>query len=182
MPLTRLVRVCACIHLWLSALWGRVAEWFSMQRCMGNEPVPHTHQKGQKTQNAQNETSGTTTEQQNNKIACMLLFFTGTFRFLCLFCCEYRGLHIIIRVWLFLLAPPYRQPFRSRFLLPAFRISVWHEIYSRLSFLCVSQSHAVKITYVHICLPMCVCVCVCTRNNTSKNLIWICTSNSHINF
>lgn len=85
MPLTRLVRVCACIHLWLSALWGRVAEWFSMQRCMGNEPVPHTHQKGQKTQNAQNETSGTTTKQQNNKIACMLLFLRAHFVFCAFF-------------------------------------------------------------------------------------------------
>lgn len=180
MPLTRLVRVCACIHLWLSALWGRVAEWFSMQRCMGNEPVPHTHQKGQKTQNAQNETSGTTTEQQNNKIACMLLFLRAHFVFCAFFVANIEAYTSSSECGL--LAPPYRQPFRSRFLLPAFRISVWHEIYSRLSFLCVSQSHAVKITYVHICLPMCVCVCVCTRNNTSKNLIWICTSNSHINF
>lgn len=114
---------------------------------------PHTTKKGQKTQNVQNETSGTTTKL---RVCCFFRSYFISFRYFFIFaffcCCI--GLHIIINVWLvLLLVCPCWQPFRSRFFVARFFEFPSGMKYTTLSlFVFVSQSHAVKITHVHTCV------------------------------
>lgn len=147
--------MCACIRLWLSALRGCGKESTSV-RVMSPGALgcvcslvrvfqpEKKRQKGQKTQNVQNETSKTTTSATDPALAEATTHCVYTVFYFVYFCCSFfcvvdlcRPTHhhqSVVFCW-----DP-RNPFW---------ISVWHEIYRRLSFCeCVAKSCSKNYTCI----------------------------------
>jgi len=166
---------CTCVRAFIYD-WVRFGgEW--MYGCMAvwvmSLCATHSRKKGQKTQNVQNETSRTTTKL---RVCC---FFVGVFLVFLFFFTHIEAYTSSSACGCFCWLAG--NPFGAVFCCSLFEFPSGMKYIPCFLFVCVAKSCSKNYTCTHLSAHVCV-LFQHTQQHQHKNLIWICTSNSHINF